>query len=158
MPRRARILILDDDPWAAQMLAARVCAARPDAEVQARTRPDVTGDFDVCFIDNDFDGRPMAAALARQVRAARPDALLIAFSGTLSADLLRELINTGCDGVADKTRPEELDAVLRIVDGHVRRLRRPERSSGGLGSAIRGVAELLREWNTRLDRSEARAG
>ena len=43
--------------------------------VESRLDPDPTGDFDLYFLDDDFEGVALAGKLARRVRAQRPEAI-----------------------------------------------------------------------------------
>ena len=49
-------LILDDDAWMLKILEARLKNACPNINVVKREVADLTGDFDVYLIDNDFSG------------------------------------------------------------------------------------------------------
>ena len=53
-----RALLLDDDPWALELLSAHLEQRFPRLQVEARTAPDPSGAFDVYLIDNDFGGPP----------------------------------------------------------------------------------------------------
>ncbi len=157
MTKTIRALILEDEPLAQQTLRALLMKEIPDLEVECRSHPNPEGDFDIYFIDNDFDGFDCAAKLAAEIRASGPDKLIMAFSGTLTAPILKELINEGCDGVCDKTAPDDLPMALMAAREYAEDLRRvltdevEETSAKGLLGAIRSISELLKEWNTRLD-------
>jgi DNA-binding NarL/FixJ family response regulator len=111
----------------------------------------------VYFIDNDFDGARCAGELARKIRVAHPNVLVIAFSATLDQDTLKELIHGGCDGVCDKSVPEDLPVAMNIVEEYVRALDSSgegrKQKKGFLG-AVHSIAQLLREWNSRLETQE----
>lgn len=157
MTKTISALILEDEPLAQQSIRALLLKEIPDLEVECRAHPDPSGDFDIYFIDNEFDGFDCAAGLAREIRSNGPDRLIMAFSGTLNAEILKELINEGCDGVCDKTAPDDLPMALmaaRRYADNIRRQHKEETESGGIIGAIRSISELLREWNTRLDTQE----
>jgi DNA-binding NarL/FixJ family response regulator len=148
----SRALLLDDDPWALELLSAHLRARFPDLVLETRTTPEPEGGFDLYLIDNDFGGPPLAGQLARRIRAVSPDALVVAFSATLCPDTLRSLINAGCNGACDKSDPAELQQLLDIVGSFLAARPQPRR---GLRGAIHDVRALLREWNRRLDQAEA---
>ena len=156
MSQSIRALLLDDDPLFAAGFRRRFRIAFPDAELETRTEPRVDGDFDLYFLDNQFDGEELAERLLNQVRVVNPDALVIAVSATLDADILKSLLNLGCNGACDKSKLSDLEEMFRLVRRfiHHRQLEQPRRSRGGLMSAIRSITDLLREWNARLDSKE----
>lgn len=153
--RPLRALVVDDDEWALQLVRMLLEEACPELSVETRTTPDCGGDFEMYFLDNDFNGRKMAGELASAIRQRRPEALIVAFSATLDAPVLKQLINAGCNGACDKSRPEELEELARIAAGYagaLRAARHDSRNDGrGLLGAIRSIRDLLHEWNTRLE-------
>ncbi len=149
-----RALILDDDPMAQQILRTHLEAEIPGVAVTCRPYPDPRGDFDLYFLDNQFDGLDCAASLAKEIRKTTNEKLVIAFSGTLNSKVLKNLIKAGCDGVCDKTEPNDLPEALRIARNFAESLaQQPDSPPGpsGVIGAIRAISDLLREWNTRLD-------
>ena len=147
----ARALILDDDPWASALFAQHLQIRFPSIEVAIRAKPAPSPGFDLYVIDNEFEGTREAARLAGEIRRENPDALVIACSATLDADLLRTLINAGCDGVCVKGDIGELEQVLRIAGRHFERRRA---QGSGLQTTVHAVTDLLRQWNSRLVRQE----
>lgn len=152
---KPRILLVDDDPMALSFLEFRLRGALPAFECETRTEPNIDGDYDVYFLDNDFQGRRVAAELASRIRREKPLALIIAFSGTLDQQTLKNLINAGCSGACDKSQPGDLDEALKVTKTYLEQLaqqrdrEKPQR--GGFTEAIRSIRGLLDSWNTRLD-------
>lgn len=146
------VLIVDDDPNAARF-ASHVLAQRfPRMDIEIRCRVDVDGQFDVYIIDNDFEGKKIAAELAGRIRLLNPRALVIAFSSTLDAETLKGLIRCGCDGVWDKSDPEDIARVVQVVSEYADVRREVTiRPRSGLVRAMESMTALLREWNLRLD-------
>jgi DNA-binding NarL/FixJ family response regulator len=150
-----RALLLDDDEYALDYLRAVLLERYPDLEVEARLHPDVTGDFDIYFLDDDFEGIRLAGKLARTVRATNPTAIILAFSASLEPATLRDLLDAGCSGVCDKKVPADtvtmLDTLGRSMDEleAARSRRRPERTR-----LVATLRKLFRAWNERLDRQE----
>ena len=147
-----RALVLDDDKYALEFLRALLTERYPELEVVGRLEPDPGGAFDLYFLDDDFEGIRLAGKLARKIRVKAPEAIVVAFSASLDANTLRELIAAGCHGVCDKKVPgdipEMLDSLDRCMD-ELSAVRSAERSGGKhLFGTFR---ELFAEWNRRLD-------
>jgi DNA-binding NarL/FixJ family response regulator len=156
MSQSIRALLLDDDALYAAGFRRRFRAAFPDVALETRTEPRVEGNFDLYFLDNQFEGEELAERLLNEVRVVNPDALVIAISATLDADILKSLLNLGCNGACDKSKLSDLDEMFRLVRRFInhRKTEPPRSRRGGLVLAIRSITELLREWNARLDSKE----
>jgi DNA-binding NarL/FixJ family response regulator len=156
-----KALLLDDDPYALEFLRAVLGERYPGLEIDARSEPDPTGEYDLYFLDDDFEGVRLAGKLARRIRAQRPDALILAFSASLDADTLKELLGSGCNGVCDKKVPTDLPEMLEALDRCIAELegsrREPPADLSGryLVKTFRG---LFREWNRRLESQEEPTG
>ena len=156
-----KALVVDDDIWSLRMITGMLAQCFPDIAVEAREEPDCSGDFDIYFIDNDFNGRPLAKDLAIEIRQRDPDALVVAVSSKLDSDLLRELINLGCNGACDKSVAGDMPRAMEIVGAFIETRARmaaatsvESSSSGGLVGTINSIRGLLREWNQRLEQQE----
>src|SRR5262249_17493069 len=99
---RLRALLLDDDPYALEFLRAILAERYPGLDIDVRTEPDPTGEYDLYLLDDDFEGVRLAGKLARRIRAQRPEALILAFSASLDGQTLKDLLGAGCNGVCDK--------------------------------------------------------
>ena len=150
-------LLLDDDEYALDFLHAILTDRYPALEVEKRLSPDPTGEFDLYFLDDDFDGVRLAGRLARRIRTQRPDAVILAFSASLDRETLKELLNAGCNGVCDKKVPNDMPLMLEALDRAVDEIeeasRRPPDNLSGkyLIKTLRG---LFRAWNQRLESQE----
>jgi len=155
---RLKALIVDDDPWSMRLLRGMLKECFPMLDVETRATPVVEAGYHIYLLDNDFSGSPCAVSLARQVRLLAPDALVIAFSGQLDRTTLVDLLNAGCDGACDKGRLTEMPGVMAVIQRYCESLvvAQNGRSRGSLREAARAVADLIREWNTRLDNEERR--
>lgn len=157
---RAKILLLDDDPAALRYLEYKLKRSMPEVDCEARLQPEVDGDFDIYFIDNEFEGQRIAAQLADQIRSLKPSAVIIAYSATLDRQTLKRLMKAGCTKACDKSAPNELDATLDVIRRHVEEMKLLEanrRPRGPLGSIIHGLRTLtglFESWNTRLRQNE----
>lgn len=154
MSQDMRALLIDDDPSALDAVAFALRARFPDLAVECRTIPDGSGDFDVFLVDNDFDGVHLGIELAVRIRAACPNALILAYSGRLDAPLLKGLLNAGCSGAFDKSEPADLQSALDVIAAYQESVCPAPASSGGFLEAARSITALLREWNHRLDADE----
>ncbi|MFO1006194.1 MAG: response regulator [Planctomycetaceae bacterium] len=150
MSKILRALVIDDDQDAAEWLVYQLQTRFPGIRTELRLSPNISGTFDLYFIDNDFHGTSLAGALAEAVRDQHPQALIVAFSARLDNPTLKQLVNAGCDGAFDKSNPDEVAQMLGIVEAYLQRSDRDSRP-GGFFSAIRSIRELLHEWNRRLE-------
>lgn len=153
-----RALLLDDDEYALEFLKALLLERYPDLEIEGRAEPDPTGDYDFYFLDDDFEGVRLAGRLARRIRAQHPDAVVLAFSASLDAPTLKELLNAGCNGVCDKKVPADLPEMLAATDRCMQEIeqarRRPPADQLSGRDLLRTLRELFREWNRRLEAQE----
>ena len=147
-----RALLLDDDEYALEYLKAVLLDAYPKLEIETRLHPDVTGDFEFFFLDDDFEGIRLAGKLARKIRVTHPNAIVLAFSASLDARTLKELLAAGCSGVCDKKVPSDMPTMLaalgRCIDELAETTSQKRRGRTRLITTIRS---LFREWNQRLD-------
>ncbi|OWK34162.1 response regulator transcription factor [Fimbriiglobus ruber] len=148
-----RALLVDDDEWFRKAFRARLRATFPNIELTDRAEPDVSGQYEIYFLDNQFGDVPLAAELVQSIRRAYPKALVIALSGRLDAPTLKRLINEGCNGACEKGDPDELARTFDVVRAYLATADATAgtRQTGGLGGTIRLITDLLREWNNRLD-------
>lgn len=152
-----KALLLDDDPYALEFLRVVLSERYPGLQIHARSEPDPTGEYDVYLLDDDFEGVRLAGKLARRIRAQRPEALILAFSASLDANTLKELLGAGCNGVCDKRVPNDLPEMLAALDRCVHELEEqhsepPSDLSGRY--LVKTFRELFRAWNQRLDEQE----
>jgi len=152
-------LVVDDDPHALDQLEILLTSRFPDLEVETRTEPDVSGKYDFYFLDNDFEGKDLAASLAGRVRAEHPSSLVFGFSGTLDVPTLKRLINAGCDGVCDKGEPRSVKPILELMERRMEAMRKRHavHALGGVRGAAASIRELLADWNERDAATRSRA-
>ena len=151
-----RVLILDDDPDASAFLRYKLLEHFPEMQIETRLHPDVSGEFDIYFVDNDFDGCRLASQLAGTIRKQSSESLIFAVSSHLDADVLKDLINAGCNGVCEKHQYEDVANLLDKVEQSIAALKETEgveRTRTGVIKTIQSITELIREWNHRLSHS-----
>ncbi len=151
--QRPRALLVDDDPMALEHLELLLSSRFPDLELSTRRTPDVSGDFDFYFLDNEFGGEMMAGKLACEIRARAKAATVVAFSGRLDIETLKRLINAGCDGAAEKGVPSSWRPILTLVEKRLADMvtshRREAGPFGGVKHAAGSIRDILEEWNER---------
>lgn len=152
-----KALLLDDDLYALEFLRAILAERYPGLAIDARPEPDPTGEYDIYLLDDDFEGVRLAGKLARRIRAQRPEALILAFSASLDARTLKELLGAGCNGVCDKRVPSDLPEMLAALDRCMEELEEhssepPSDLSGRY--LVKTFRELFRAWNQRLEGQE----
>ena len=62
----------------------------------------------------------------------------------------------GCDGVCDKSAPEDLPQAMTIVKQYLEKLEeeRSAKSGKGIFNAVRSISKLINTWNHRLEKQE----
>lgn len=152
-----RILLIDDDPVVARVLAFRIMRACENAQVDVEHTPNAKPDYDVYVVDNDFGGKQEGMRLAESLSVASPNATVLLLSSYLDAKLLKRAVNARCHGAFDKRDPEDLSRLIRTiaeVERHpVSKTDAPRRFRAGL---LREVAALIRQWNRRIRSEEQR--
>jgi DNA-binding NarL/FixJ family response regulator len=159
VPFQPRALLLDDDAFSLDWLEAMLIDRYPDLEIERRMSPEPSGEYDIYFLDADFDGVRLAGRLARSIREEHPEAVILAFSASLDEGTLKELLNAGCNGACDKKVPGDIPAMFEALDRCMEELRvRSGRKSRRFGQArLRDLLpKLFREWNVRLGQEEQR--
>jgi DNA-binding NarL/FixJ family response regulator len=154
---RMRALLVDDDVWFQRAFQARFESQLPQIPLEVRSEPNVSGDYAVYLIDNQFWGEARAGELARQIRQTNPEALVIALSSSLDVVTLKTLINEGCNGACEKGNHAEMMSMFDVIRKFFKKKgisdkQTPVPGGSGMVATIRSIADLLREWNSRLDR------
>lgn len=156
--QRPRALLVDDDPMALEHLELLLSSRFPDLEITTRRAPDVTGEFDFFFLDNDFEGELMAGKLAREIRRREQRATVVAFSGRLDIETLKRLINAGCDGACEKGVPSSWRPILALVEKRLAEMvdshKRQAGAFGGVKHAAGSIRDILEAWNERAPESQ----
>lgn len=154
MTRKYRALLVDDDPDSLALLRHMLERGFPTLSIETRSQPHVDEGFDLYFVDNDFNGSCLAGELAETIREISSQSLVVAFSARLDAATLKRLINAGCDWVCDKSMPEEMLKMLKMVESYIDMRNsdlQTDSASTGLLPTVRAITELITQWNTRLE-------
>jgi DNA-binding NarL/FixJ family response regulator len=149
-----RIQLIDDDRWILEMFESVLDASIPGIQIMKSLTPEVIDGCDAYIVDNEMDGLDIGMRLVQRINDRNPDALVLAFSGTVSRLSLKALINAGCRGVGDKTRPEDLGTMSEIVKRFSDQ-RTAERSDRGIRGTVDSIRQLVREWNRRMGQEES---
>ena len=158
MNKLRKLIIMDDDPHYAGMLALKIRMQFPELMVSSYNKADLPGGYDIYVLDNDFFGEKCGAQLAEKVRKIAPESLVIVLSGTLEFALLKRLVNCHAAGVFDKSKEDDLEQMMGLIDQYLLQPpRQPsEVKSTSLSGTLSGIRELMKEWNKRLAFEEKR--
>ncbi|MBO6504443.1 MAG: hypothetical protein JJ850_12515 [Kordiimonadaceae bacterium] len=158
MNKLRKLIIMDDDPHYAGMLALKIRMQFPELMVSSYNKADLPGGYDVYVLDNDFFGEKCGAQLAEEVRKIAPRSLVIVLSGTLEFALLKRLVNCHAAGVFDKSKEDDLTQMMGLIDQFL--LQSPNQSpvskSSSFQGTLSGIRGLMKEWNKRLAFEEKR--
>ena len=79
-------------------------------------------------------------------------------SGTLEFSLLKRLVNCHAAGVFDKSSEDDLEHMMKLIEQYL--IRTPQatnsNSVSSLTNTLRGIRDLMSEWNKRLAFEEKR--
>jgi len=150
---RTKIAVIDDDPSSVAELKSILLDRIPSIEVVAVAEPAAPIGFDIFLLEAKILELKGGKDLLQRVRSVAPNSLRLAYSSNLTTDLLRRLINEGCEGAFVKEKEEDIEQMLSRIENFrsSHRFRRP--AAGGVGSTVSAITALIREWNTRLERN-----
>lgn len=158
MNKLRKLIIMDDDPHYAGMLALKLRMQFPELMVSSYNKADLPGGYDIYVLDNDFFGEKCGAELAEKVRKIAPNSLVIVLSGTLEFSLLKRLVNCHAAGVFDKSSEDDLGHMIGLIEQFLLRSETQRTSSkpASMPSTLSGIRDLMKEWNKRLAFEEKR--
>lgn len=157
MNKLHKLIILDDDPHFAGMLALNLQQRFPELVVTSNNQSEAIAGYDIYILDNDFGGEKHGAALAEQVRRLSPQSLVIMLSATLELSLLKRLVNCHAAGVFDKSEASDMERMMRLIDTFIcTRVPSPKKKGRNLKDTVAGVTSLLKEWNQRLEHEKGK--
>ncbi len=158
MNKLRKLIIMDDDPHYSGMLALKLRMQFPELMVSSYNKADLPGGYEIYILDNDFFGEKCGAQLAESVRKIAPQSLVLVLSGTLEFSLLKRLVNCHAAGVFDKSNEDDLKCMTQLIEQYL--MRTPQvpdsKSVSSLPSTLRGIRDLMSEWNKRLAFEEKR--
>jgi hypothetical protein len=153
-----KMLIVDDDNTAIQLMTFKLRERFPNLEIDTRTTPNVEGNYDIYILDNDFAGNHAAGRLAHTIRIHNPGALVIAVSASLDVTTLKTLLNEGCYAACDKNSPCDeamaLDTIDRFLQLHAIQSAGLKSTGKSLTSIVREITQMLCQWNARLSHAK----
>jgi DNA-binding NarL/FixJ family response regulator len=147
---RAKIAIIDDDPFVMEHLTQSFTKRLSNIEVVGVADPVAPVGYHVYIIDRDFGGNNCGEDLVQRVKRIAPDSLVIAYSSFLDRNFLRSLILEHCEGAFDKGSLAELEKMIELIEGFLEEARSSKTYSSSSKNTVRSIFELIREWNTRL--------
>lgn len=158
MSKLRKLIIMDDDPHYAGMLALKLRMQFPELVVSSYNKADLPGGYDIYVLDNDFFGEKCGAQLAENVRKIAPKSLVIVLSGTLEFSLLKRLVNCHAAGVFDKSNEGDFACMMELIEQFM--LRNSDQKDGlkssSMAGTLSGIRDLMKEWNKRLAFEEKR--
>jgi DNA-binding response OmpR family regulator len=147
-----KLIVMDDDPHFAGMLALNLQQRFPELVVTTIDKSEPVAGYDIYILDNDFRGEKHGALLAEQVRKQSPSSLVIMLSATLELALLKRLVNCHAAGVFDKSEPDEMERMMRLIDAFIcSPIVTPKKRKESFKNTVASVTSLLKEWNHRLE-------
>lgn len=158
MRKLRKLIILDDDPHYAGMLALKLRMQFPELMVSSYNKANLPDGYDIYVLDNDFFGEKCGAQLAEQVRKIAPNSLVIVLSGTLEFSLLKRLVNCHAAGVFDKSNDDDLAHMIGLIEQFLLRSNalHPSAKVASMPSTLSSISDLIKEWNKRLAFEEKR--
>ena len=145
-----KVGIIDDDPLICDVVSSVLRSNFEDIEVYIYNEPVVSPTLDIYIIDNQFDGECYIKGLLKEIRSCNPNALVVAMSATLDFDVLRELMNSGCNAAWNKNW-DQSEEILNIIKTYIHTLERAKtKQSKGMKGAFDSLTDLLTQWNERL--------
>lgn len=146
----ARIAIIDDDPFVLKHLTHTFSQRLPDVETVGLSDPIAPAGYDVYIIDREFADQSRGLELIKRVKRLAPNSLVIAYSAFLDRDYLRSLILEHCEGAFDKGSLEELEKMIKLIEGHLEEAHTGAAARVSSRNTVRSIIELVREWNIRI--------
>jgi DNA-binding NarL/FixJ family response regulator len=152
-----RMAIIDDDPIVAKVMRIHLLNSFPDAIVDIFSDPMVEPNYDIYFLDNDFNGQLLGLRLLKEIRKLTPHALVVALSNTLDLETVTRLTNAGCNAVYNKRNPDKSDDARDVIRNYMAVLGQMRAREAGfsMSDVIHSMKRLLGEWNQRLAKSSA---
>jgi DNA-binding NarL/FixJ family response regulator len=152
-----RLLLIDDDPVASDILLLRIAQACPLVTATAIGEPVAPPGYDIYVVDLHFAGRQEGVRLAESITATTPGAYVFLLSSYLEVEALKRAMGVQCAGAFDKRNPEDVSALLRTIS-EVASREEPGETKGPQGrrSIIGDMAALIREWNRRISAEQGR--
>lgn len=152
-PKKFRALIMDDNPIITAVMQEHLKVFFPSIVSSVAHEPTVLPDFDIYFVDNDFEGEHRGISLVRQIRDISPNALVVALSNTLNVEEFSKMMNQGCNLSYDKRNPMNSTAAREVINNYLDLLKEQmiAQSKNKLQRAISSVQHLLSTWNNRLN-------
>lgn len=156
--RPRRLLLIDDDPVASEILLLRIAQSCPLVEATALHEPVAPPGYDIYVVDINFGGRQEGVRLAESISAATPRADVFLLSSFLEVPVLKRAMGVQCAGAFDKREPEDISGLMRAI---AESAAREPAESNSLPARRRGLlgdmAALIREWNRRISAEQSRS-
>lgn len=148
-----KVLIMDDNPIITAVMEEHLRVFFPSMKTSITHEPDAKANFDIYFVDNDFDGEHKGTDLVKEIREIAPNSLIVALSNTLDLEELSEMLNHGCNLIYDKRNPISSKSAREVIQNYLNLLeeQKIQSNKNKLQGAVQSIQHLLSSWNSRLN-------
>lgn len=155
--RRKRLLLIDDDPVASEILLLRIGQSCPLVTASVVHDPVAPPGYDIYVVDLNFADRQEGVRLAESVAATTPGAHVFLLSSFLDVEALKRAMGVQCSGAFDKRNPEDVSALMRMIsEVSAQEPPDPVEQVNRKLNLFGEMAELIREWNRRITAEQSR--
>lgn len=155
---RKRLLLIDDDPVASEILLLRIAQSCPLVTATAISDPVAPPGYDLYVVDLNFAGRQEGVRIVESIAATTPGANVFLLSSYLDVEALKRAMGVQCAGAFDKRDPEDVTALLRVISELAsQELPSQAEAAQVRRSLIGDMTALIREWNRRISAEQARS-
>lgn len=112
---RRRLLLIDDDPVASEILLLRISQSCPLVTASAVHDPIAPPGYDIYVVDLNFGDRQEGVRLAEFITTTTPGADVFLLSSFLDVEALKRAMGVQCSGAFDKRNPEDVSALVRKI-------------------------------------------
>jgi DNA-binding NarL/FixJ family response regulator len=155
--RRKRLLLIDDDPVASEILLLRIRQSCPLVTASVVHDPVAPPGYDIYVVDLNFGNRQEGVRLAESIATTTPGADVFLLSSFLDVEALKRAMGVQCSGAFDKRNREDVSALMRMISEVSAQeppelAARPQRKP----NLFSEMAALIREWNKRISAEQSR--
>lgn len=153
--RPKRLLLIDDDPVASEILRLRILQECPLLEISVIHDPVAPPGYDLYVVDLNIAAQQDGMRLAESITVTTPAAQVFLLSSHLAVPVLKRAIGVSCAGAFDKRESDDIAALLRAITAAV--ARDGEEEPPPRRNLLRDMTALIREWNRRISAEQTRS-
>lgn len=147
-----KLAIIDQNAASATALKMVLRNRFEGMEISAFAEPAAPIGFDIFIVAANLLTEASGENLIPRIRNVASNSLILAYSDDLSLDLIKRLMNMGCEGVYDKDKQEDVAELFDKLDFYIDSQAKVA-SNRGVGGTVNAISALIREWNTRIERN-----